>query len=384
MKNKNGFYGEFGGSFMPPKVQEELDRIEKAYNELKEDLSFIKELEQIRHEYQGRPTPLTFAENLTTQIKGAKIYLKREDINHTGAHKINHTLGECLLARKLGKQKVIAETGAGQHGFALAVAAAKFGLECEIHMGAKDMKKQAQNVAKIKLCGAKIIRVSQGRQALPDAIESAFESYMQDLDNSIYCIGSTVGPHPFPTIVADLQNVVGKEAKKQIMEAEGELPVALVACVNGGSNAIALFNEFISDKSVKMYGVEPAGAASLTKGKVALVEGFRTLALLNENGEIGSASSIASGLEHPGTGPQHAYLKQIGRVKYVTIDDQEALSAFMNLTRTEGILPALESAHALAYTQKIAKRMKGSDSIICNLSGRGDKDADFICCQESL
>lgn len=386
MKHINGYYGEFGGSFVSPELQEELDRIEKAYSEIKNDPEYIKELDYIRSTYQGRPTPLTFAKNLTKKIGGAKIYLKREDLNFTGAHKINHVIGECLLANKLGKKKVICETGAGQHGLALATAAAYFGLECEIHMGVTAMKKQAQNVAKMKMLGAKVIPATSGQQGLSAAVDSAFEVYSKNFHDTLFCIGSVVGPHPFPQIVTDLQSVVGQEVKQQLLDAEDKLPDALVACVSGGSNAIGLFDDFLDDINVKMYGVEAHGygtklgehAATITYGKPGIMQGNRTLIIMDEKENPAPVHSIASGLDHPSTGPQHAYLAQTGRVKYVTITDHEALEAFKILTRTEGIIPALESAHAVAYTMKLARTMDNNECIVCNVSGRGDKDVEYV------
>jgi len=385
MKKRKGYFGEFGGSFVPPEIQKELDLIEAAYNKLKNNQDFIKELNQIRRDFQGRPTPLYFCKNLTAKIGGAKIYLKREDLNHTGAHKINHCMGELLLARSLGKTKVIAETGAGQHGVALATAAAYFGMECEIHMGEVDIAKQAPNVAKMKLLGCKVVPVSFGQRTLKEAVDSAFMAYIRDYKTAIYCIGSVVGPHPFPVMVRDFQSVVGKEAKKQHKLFEGKLPTAIVACVGGGSNAMGLFHDFIKE-DVKIYGVEPLGrgtglgehAATITYGTKGILHGFESLLLKDETGKEAEAYSIASGLDYPGVGPEHAYLHSIGRVNYVTADDKEALEAFHTLTKLEGIIPALESSHAVAYAMKLARTLKKENTIIVNLSGRGDKDLDFV------
>jgi len=385
-KNTKGYFGEFGGSFVPPELQIELDNLEVAYNKLKNDPQFVNELSQIRRDYQGRPTPLYYCKRLTEKVGGAKIYLKREDLNHTGAHKINHCMGELLLAKYLGKTKVIAETGAGQHGLALATAAAYFGLECEIHMGEVDIAKQAPNVAKMKLLGCKVIPVTFGQRTLKEAVDSAFSAYIRDHKTAIYCIGSVVGPHPFPTMVRDFQSIIGKEAKKQIKQHEGKLPTAIVACVGGGSNAMGLFHEFIKERDVKIYGVEPLGkgtklgdhAATITYGTKGAMHGFESLILKDKSGEPAEVYSIASGLDYPSVGPEHAYLNSIGRVNYVTASDKEAVEAFYTLSKTEGIIPALESSHAVAYGMKLAKTMNKNEIIIINLSGRGDKDVDFI------
>ena len=402
--NQKGYFGEFGGSFVPQVIQDDLNKIDEAYNTLKKDKAFIKELAQIRRDFQGRPTPLYYCKNLTEKIRnelaqtlpgpgvtpgGAKIYLKREDLNHTGAHKINHCIGELLMAKYLGKTKVIAETGAGQHGLALATAAAYFGLECEIHMGEVDVIKQAVNVAKMRLLGANVVTVTFGQKTLKEAVDSAFMAYMKDCENgakTIYCIGSAVGPHPFPTLVRDFQSVIGKEAKKQIKLHEGRLPDAIVACVGGGSNAIGLFNAFLKDDAVNIYGVEPLGrgekygdhAATMTYGTPGVMHGFNSLMLKDDLGEPAEVYSIASGLDYPSVGPQHAHLKSIGRVNYVTCTDKEAVDAFHTLSKTEGIIPALESSHAVAYAMKLAKTMKTNEIVIVNLSGRGDKDLDFV------
>ena len=377
-QNKKGYFGEFGGAFVPPQLQAELDAIEVAYNKLKNDKAFKAELAQIQRDFIGRPSPLFLCKNLTAQVGGAKIYLKREDLNHTGAHKINHCMGEILLAKYLGKTKVIAETGAGQHGLALAAAAAMMGMECEIHMGQKDIDKQASNVAKMKMLGCKVVPVTTGQAGLKEAVDSSFSAYMEQYKHSIFCIGSVVGPHPFPTIVRDFQSVIGREAKRQHKREENKLPDALVACVGGGSNAMGLFNEFLKHEEVKIYGVEPERVATLTHGKVADLHGFKSLCLLDDKGEPAEVFSIASGLGYPSIGPQHAHLKTIGRVNYVTITDKEALDAFHTLSRLEGIIPALESAHAVAYSMKLAKTMRPDQTIIVNLSGRGDKDLDFV------
>ena len=384
--NKKGYFGEFGGSFVPAELQIELDNLDIAYNKLKNDPRFVKELEIIRRDYQGRPTPLYFCKKLTQTVGGAKIYLKREDLNHTGAHKINHCIGELLLAKYLGKTKVIAETGAGQHGVALATAAAYFGLECEIHMGEVDIEKQASNVARMKLLGCTVVPASFGQRTLKEAVDSAFMAYIRDYKSAIYCIGSAVGPHPFPTMVRNFQSIIGKEAKRQYKKQESGLPDALVACVGGGSNAIGLFHDFIKHKEVHMYGVEPLGqgtcygdhAATLTYGTKGTMHGFESIMLKNKNGEPADVYSCASGLDYPAVGPEHAFLKTIGRVNYVTASDEEAFDAFHLLSKTEGIIPALESAHAVAYALKLAKQLGPNKTIIVNLSGRGDKDVDYV------
>ena len=384
MIDKRGFYGEFGGSFVPADLQEELDRIEHVWDELKNDSDFLSTMDGLRKNYQGRPTPLTFAEHLSKKIGGAKIYLKREDLNFTGAHKMNHVIGECLLAKKMGKKRVMCETGAGQHGLALATVAAKFGLECEVYMGSSSMKKQKQNVAKMRLFGAKLIPVTGG--GLSAAVDSALKAYSKCYSDTLFCIGSVVGPHPYPEIVTELQSVVGREVRKQFLEAEGKLPDVLVACVSGGSNAIGLFNAFLEDKQVKMFGAEASGygsrigehAATITYGKIGIMQGNRTLILMDDEGNPAPVHSIASGLDHPSVGPQHAYLAKTGRVKYVPISDAQALDAYKTLSQTEGIIPALESSHAIALTMKLAATLKPSECIVCNVSGRGDKDIDLV------
>lgn len=384
MTNKRGFYGEFGGSFVPDELQEEMNRIEHAWDELKNDSKFLLTLDDLRKNYQGRPTPLTFAEHLSKEVGGAKIYLKREDLNFTGAHKMNHVIGECLLAKKMGKKRVMCETGAGQHGLALATVAAKFGLECEVYMGSSSMKKQKQNVAKMRLLGAKIIPVMGG--GLSAAVDCALEAYSKCYSDTLFCIGSVVGPHPYPEIIANLQSVVGREVKKQFLEAEGKLPDVLVACVSGGSNAIGLFSTFLEDKEVKIFGAEASGygsgigehAATVTYGKIGIMQGNRTLIIMDDEGNPAPVHSIASGLDHPSIGPQHAYLAKTGRVKYIPISDAEALDAYKTLSRTEGIIPALESSHAIALAMKLAETLNPNECIVCNVSGRGDKDIDTV------
>lgn len=386
MKNKIGFFGEFGGSFVPPVLKEELENIYKAFLTIKKDKTFKDELKMLQKTYQGRPTPLYFCKNLTNKIGGANIYLKREDLNHTGAHKINHCIGEVLLAKHLGKDTVIAETGAGQHGLAIATACALIGLKCKVFMGEIDINKQFINVQKMNLLGAEVICVKTGGRTLKDAVDEAFKYYAKNYKNTIYCIGSVVGPHPFPTIVKYFQSIVGKEAKKQFNILKNNKPDAVVACVGGGSNAIGIFNAFLKDKEVSLYGIEPLGksdklgenAASITFGKPDIMHGFKSLVLEDEQGNIADAYSIASGLDYPSVGPEHSYLHSINRVKYVTCSDQECLNAFYTLTKVEGIIPALESSHAIAYGLKLAKELGKDKNIIINLSGRGDKDVEYI------
>ncbi len=382
--DSKGYFGEYGGSFVPPELQEEMDRITDAYYSISKSHKFISELRNIRKHFQGRPTPTYFCNNLSNKI-GGRIYLKREDLNHTGAHKLNHCMGEVLLAKYMGKKKVIAETGAGQHGVALATAAAYFGLECEIHMGEVDIAKQHPNVVRMKLLGATIVPVTFGLKTLKEAVDSAFEAYLKDPINTIYCIGSVVGPHPFPMMVRDFQHIVGVEAREQFIEMTGELPDTVTACVGGGSNAMGIFSGFISDDSVRIIGVEPSGrslqigdhAASLSYGKPGVLHGFKSYLLQDDAGEPLPVYSIASGLDYPGSGPEHCMLKDNNRVEYTTVNDEECLDAFFALSKIEGIIPALESAHALAFAMKYAKE-NPRKSILVNLSGRGDKDIDFV------
>ncbi len=384
--NQEGYFGPFGGCFLPENLAAEMRRVAEAYRRLKADPAFLRELSYIRKHYQGRPTPVTFAKGLTSQTGGAQIYLKREDLNHTGAHKINHCIGEALLAVKMGKKKLLAETGAGQHGVALATAAAYFGLECEIHMGAVDVEKEKPNVTRMRLLGAKIVPVTFGQQSLKEAVDSAFETYSKEYETALYCIGSVVGPHPFPTLVRDFQSVIGAEARGQMLEMTGSLPNHVVACVGGGSNAMGIFSGFLEDSSVKLYGVEPLGrggepgnhAASLSYGTPGILHGFKSILLQDASGGPAPVYSVASGIDYPGVGPEHAYLKSIGRVTYDTVGDAEALDAFYTLCKTDGIIPALESAHAVAYGVKLAKKLPPEETVLVNLSGRGDKDIDFI------
>lgn len=384
--DENGYFGKFGGSFIPPVLEKPFEQITQAYQELKNSPEFINELKYVRKHFQGRPTPITFAQNLTRHCGGAKIYLKREDLNHTGAHKLNHCMAEVILAKHLGKKKVIAETGAGQHGVALATAAAYFGLECEIHMGEVDIAKEHPNVVRMKILGAKVVPATHGLKTLKEAVDSAFDAYVQDPDNAIYCIGSVVGPHPFPMMVRDFQSVIGFESKEQFMEHEGKLPDNVVACVGGGSNAMGLFSAFIDEPSVKLYGVEPLGkggklgdhAATLTYGEEGIMHGFNSIMLKDAEGNPAPVHSIGSGIDYPSVGPEHAYLKEIGRSNVGLCNDDEAVEAFYTLSQLEGIIPALESAHAVAFAMKLAKTLSSDQTILVNLSGRGDKDIDYV------
>ncbi len=382
--NEKGYFGEYGGMIIPDMLVPAFEEISEAYQTICHSSQFISELRRIRKEFQGRPTPVYHCENLSRKIGMAQIYLKREDLNHTGAHKLNHCMGEGLLAKYMGKKKLIAETGAGQHGVALATAAAFFGMECEIHMGAVDIAKQAPNVARMRILGAKVVEVTRGAATLKEAVDSAFEAYAKEYKDSIYCIGSAVGPHPFPQMVRDFQSVVGIEAREQFLEMTGLLPDVVCACVGGGSNAMGMFIPFLPDP-VDIYGVEPMGrgeklgdhAASITYGKKGFLHGFESLMLQDENGEAAPVYSIASGLDYPSVGPEHAFLHDIGRVNYAYATDEEAIEAFFKLSRYEGIIPALESSHAVAFAMKKAKEM-GTGSILVNLSGRGDKDMDYV------
>ncbi len=382
--DKDGFFGKYGGAYIPNDLKKAMEEITEAYFTICKSSKFISELRRIRKEFQGRPTPVSYLERLSSTLGNVQLYVKREDLNHTGAHKLNHCMGEALLAKYMGKKKVIAETGAGQHGVALATAAAYFGLECDIYMGAVDIKKQAPNVARMKILGANVIEVTHGLATLKEAVDAAFEAYAKDYKNSIYCIGSVVGPHPFPMMVRDFQSVVGIEAREQFVSMTGELPDAIVACVGGGSNAAGFFAGFLNDP-VDIYGVEPLGkgpklgdhAASLQYGTEGVMHGFNSIMLKDENGEPAPVYSVASGLDYPSSGPEHAFLHDIGRVKYDVASDDETIDAFFTLSRLEGIIPAIESSHAVAYAMRLAKEM-GKGSILINLSGRGDKDMDYI------
>ncbi len=386
MPDKNGYFGDYGGTFVPPPLESILQEITDAYNEIKEDPDFKKELADLYKNYVGRPSALFHAQNLSKKLGGAQIYLKREDLNHTGAHKINHCLGEALLAKKMGKKKLIAETGAGQHGVALATAAVLVGLECDIYMGEIDIAKEHPNVVRMKILGANVIPVDRGTKTLKDAVDAAFEAYVGDPVTQLYAIGSVVGPHPFPMMVRDFQAIVGRESKEQFNETLGKNPDNLIACIGGGSNAMGLFTAFLEDAEVNMYGVEPAGkgldtndhAATLTLGSPGMIHGFKCYNLQNEEGEPLPVYSVASGLDYPGVGPQHSLLKDIGRVNYVTATDKEAIDAFFEISRTEGIIPAIESSHAIAHAIKLAPELSKDKTILVNLSGRGDKDIDFV------
>ena len=386
LPDENGRFGEYGGSYVPEALQKVMDEIAAGYEEVKNDPSFIEELTYLNQHFTGRPSPIFHCKNLSDKVGGADIYLKREDLNHTGAHKINHCLGEALLAKRLGKKKLIAETGAGQHGVALATAATLVGLECDIYMGVIDIKKEHPNVVRMKILGANVVPVTRGTQTLKDAVDAAFEAYLEDPINQIYAIGSVVGPHPFPMMVRDFQQIVGIEARQQFQEMTGNLPDNLVACVGGGSNAMGLFSAFLNDGEVDIYGVEPSGrgfkdgdhAATLTLGKPGTLHGFHSYLLQDDQGEPLPVYSVASGLDYPGVGPQHSLLKDLGRVNYVTASDTEAIEAFFELSRTDGIIPAIESAHAVAYAAKLAKEVGKGKTILINLSGRGDKDIDFV------
>ena len=383
--DKNGYFGKYGGCFIAPELQDAMKEITDAYFIICKSRKFISELRRIRKEFQGRPTPISHLERLSDKIgTGVQLYVKREDLNHTGAHKLNHCMGEALLAKYMGKKKIIAETGAGQHGVALATAAAYFGLECDIYMGTVDIQKQAPNVARMKILGANVREVTHGLATLKEAVDAAFDAYSKEYKDAIYCIGSVLGPHPFPMMVRDFQSVVGIEAREQFIEMTGELPDAVVACVGGGSNSMGMFSGFLNDP-VDIYGVEPLGrgpslgdhAASLTYGEEGIMHGFNSIMLKDENGEPAPVYSVASGLDYPSSGPEHAYLHDLGRVKYDVINDEETIDAFFTLSRLEGIIPAIESSHAVAYGMKLAKEM-GKGSVLICLSGRGDKDMDYI------
>ncbi|MDK2790881.1 MAG: tryptophan synthase beta chain [Methanothermococcus sp.] len=379
-------FGEYGGQYVPEVLMPSLKELEKAYKEYKDDPEFKEELDYYLKKYAGRETPLYFAENLTKKIGGAKIYLKREDLLLGGAHKINNSLGQALLAKKMGKTRLIAETGAGEHGLSTAMVGALFGMKARIYMGAIDVERQKLNVYKMKLHGAEVYPVESGSKTLKDAINEALRDWVETFEDTHYLIGSVVGPYPYPSIVRDFQSVIGREAKQQILEAEGRLPDCIVACVGGGSNSIGIFNEFKNDKEVKLIGVEAAGegldtekhAASLLRGRKGILHGMFSYFLQDEDGQIKPTYSVSAGLDYPGVGPEHAYLKDIGRVEYAGITDEEALNAFLELSRTEGIIPALESSHAVAHGMKVAKEMDKDEIVIVNLSGRGDKDLHTV------
>ncbi|KZE95799.1 Tryptophan synthase beta chain [Geobacillus stearothermophilus] len=377
-QERRGYFGEFGGSFVPPELQEVLDYLEEQFLKYKDDPEFNKEFRTYLREYVGRESPLTFAARLTERLGGAKIYLKREDLNHTGSHKINNVIGQILLAKRMGAKRVIAETGAGQHGVATATACAMFGIDCTIYMGEEDTKRQALNVFRMELLGAKVVSVSKGQGRLKDAVDEALNDLVQNYKTTFYLLGSAVGPHPYPSMVKHFQSVISEESKRQIVEKEGRLPDAVVACVGGGSNAIGAFAHYLDEPSVRLIGVEPEKAATLTKGVPAVLHGFKCLVLLDENGNPQPTYSIAAGLDYPGIGPEHSYLKVSGRAEYYTVTNEEVLEAFQLLSKTEGIIPALESAHAVAYAIKLAPTLSKDQIIIVNLSGRGDKDVEQV------
>ena len=392
LPNEEGFFGEYGGQFIPPDLKQAMDDINVAYEQLRHTEEFQNELKELFAHYVGRPSPLFYAKRLSDKLGGAQIYLKREDLNHTGAHKINHCLGEALLAKYMGKTKVIAETGAGQHGVALATACALVGIPCEIHMGQVDIEKEHPNVVKMKILGANLISVTRGTATLKDAVDSAFEEYLKDPKNFIYAIGSVVGPHPFPKMVRDFQAIIGEEIKVQSNDRFGSNPDYVVACVGGGSNAVGAFSAFLNEADVKLVGVEPAGhgldtdmhSATLTLGKPSQIHGMACYVLEDEQGQPLPVHSIASGLDYPGVGPQHSLLKDLGRVEYTTATDQECLDAFMTLSRVEGIVPALESSHAVAWALREAPKLTRDIKIVVNVSGRGDKDADYVAAKLGL
>ena len=385
MTETKGYFGQFGGSFVPEPIQNLLDQLEATFEQYKNDPEFIAEYKHYLKDYSGRETPLYFAESLTEHLGGAKIYLKREDLNHLGSHKLNNVLGQILLAKRMGKTRVIAETGAGQHGVATAAAAAKFGMACDVYMGAEDVERQRLNVFRMEMMGATVHAVETGTKTLKDAVDAAFGAWMADLD-AFYVLGSAVGPHPYPTIVHEFQKVISEESKRQILEKEGRLPDYVIACVGGGSNAIGAFSQYVGDEEVKLVGVEAAGhgldtdqhAATMTKGTVGVVDGMKTYAVFGEDGKVAPVYSISAGLDYPGVGPEHAFFKDSGRVEYVAATDDEAVQALLLLSKTEGILPAIESSHAIAEAVKRAPQLDKDEIIIINVSGRGDKDVAAI------
>ena len=380
-----GYFGQFGGSFVPEPIQVLLDELEVTFEKYKDDPEFLAEFRHYLKDYSGRETPLYFAESLTEHLGGAKIYLKREDLNHLGSHKLNNVLGQILLAKRMGKKRVIAETGAGQHGVATAAAAAKFGMACDVYMGAEDVERQRLNVFRMEMMGATVHAVETGTRTLKDAVDAAFGAWMNDLE-AFYVLGSAVGPHPYPTIVHEFQKVISEESRRQILEKEGRLPDYVIACVGGGSNAIGAFSQYVADEEVKLVGVEAAGhgldtdmhAATMTKGSVGIVDGMKTYAVFKEDGELAPVYSISAGLDYPGVGPEHAYFKDSGRVEYVAATDEEAVQALLLLSKTEGIIPAIESSHAIAEAAKRAPKLSKDEIIIINVSGRGDKDVAAI------
>lgn len=373
-----GYFGEFGGSFIPGELQEVMDILETEFLKYKDDPEFIEEFQYYLKEYVGRENPLTLAKNLTEKVGGAKIYLKREDLNHTGAHKINNAIGQILLAKRMDAKRIIAETGAGQHGVATATACAMFGMECVIYMGKLDTERQALNVFRMELLGAKVVAVEKGQGRLKDAVDEALNDLVQNYENTFYLLGSAVGPHPYPTIVKHFQSIISEESKRQILEKEGKLPTAIIACAGGGSNAIGAFAHYLEEENVRLIGVEPIEAPSISQGVPAVLHGFKSLTLVDEQGEPKPTFSIAAGLDYPSVGPEHSFLKDSGRAEYVTVKGEEALEAFQVLSKTEGIIPALESSHALAHAMKLAKELTRDDILIVNLSGRGDKDVEQV------
>jgi tryptophan synthase beta chain len=386
MPDEQGHFGIYGGIFAPETLMAALDELTEAYQRYMQDEEFLRELDEDLQNYVGRPSPLYFAKHWSERLGGAQIWLKREDLNHTGAHKVNNTVGQAMLAQRMGKTRIIAETGAGQHGVATATVAARLGLECVVYMGEVDVERQKQNVYRMKMLGATVVPVSSGSKTLKDALNEAMRDWVTNVDNTFYIIGTVAGPHPYPALVRDFQAIIGREAREQIQQQAGKLPDALIACVGGGSNAIGLFYPFLNDETVKIYGVEAAGdgiesgrhAAPLNAGRAGVLHGNRTYIVEDNNGQIIETHSISAGLDYPGVGPEHAWLKDEGRAEYVVIDDREALQGFHDLTRIEGILPALESSHALAYATKLAPTMSSDQIIIVNLSGRGDKDIHTV------
>jgi len=392
LPDDKGHFGIYGGLFVAETLMESIEELNQAYEKFIKDPEFLAELDADLHDYVGRPSPIYHAQRMSDRIGGAQIYLKREDLNHTGAHKVNNTIGQALLAKRMGKTRIIAETGAGQHGVATATVAARLGLECVVYMGADDIQRQSPNVYRMRLLGAEVVAVESGSKTLKDALNEAMRDWVTNIDNTYYIIGTVAGPHPYPAMVRDFQTIIGREARQQMFEKTGRLPDALVACVGGGSNAIGLFHPFLEDDGVEIYGVEAAGfgletgkhAAPLCAGQPGVLHGNRTYLMADEDGQIVETHSISAGLDYPGVGPEHSWLKDVGRVEYVSINDDEALAAFHDLTRTEGIIPALESSHAIAYAQKLAKTMSPNQNIVVNLSGRGDKDIFTIAKIEGI
>lgn len=373
-----GYFGEFGGSFVPPELQEVMDYLSEQFYKFKDDPEFNEELRYYLREYVGRESPLTYVQRLSDAWGGAKIYLKREDLNHTGAHKINNAIGQILLAKRMGAKRIIAETGAGQHGVATATACAMFDMECVIYMGVEDTRRQALNVFRMELLGATVVPVNKGQGRLKDAVDEALNDLVMNYQNTFYLLGSAVGPHPFPTMVKHFQSIISEESKRQILEKEGRLPDAVIACVGGGSNAIGAFAHYIDEPGVRLIGVEPDQAPTLTQGVPSVIHGFKCLLLLDEEGQPQKTYSIAAGLDYPGIGPEHSHLKVSERGEYVTVSNEEVLEAFQELSRIEGIIPALESAHAVAHAKKLAPTMRKDQILIVNLSGRGDKDVEQV------